>query len=71
MCVFAIDSDSEHSQSSLELSRSFEEGDKGRSELCYSVTSCLTGGRMSQEDWHGDEEEEDEGAKPNGARKHR
>ncbi|XP_058257792.1 oxysterol-binding protein-related protein 1 isoform X1 [Hemibagrus wyckioides] len=63
-------SDSERSQSCLELSHSFEEGDEGRSELYYSVAS-FTGGRMSQEDWHGDEEEEDEKAKSNGARKHR
>ncbi|XP_060797196.1 oxysterol-binding protein-related protein 1 isoform X2 [Neoarius graeffei] len=64
-------SDSEHSQSCLELSCSFENGDEGHSELYYSVPSCLTGGRMSQEDWHGDEEEEDEGTKPSGARKYR
>lgn len=64
-------SDSEHSHNCLELSCSFKEGDEGRSELYYSVPSCLTGGTMSQEDWRGDEEEEDEGAKPNGTKKHR
>ncbi|KAK3562418.1 hypothetical protein QTP86_033559 [Hemibagrus guttatus] len=70
MMRFPVKSDSEHSQSCLEFSRSFEEGDEGRSELYYSVVS-FTGGRMSQEDWHGDEEEENEKAKSNGARKHR
>lgn len=71
MCVFAIDSDSEHSQSCLDLSRSLEEGDESNSELYYRVPRCLTGGRMSQEDWHGDEEEEDEGTKSSGPKKHR
>ncbi|XP_053368544.1 oxysterol-binding protein-related protein 1 [Clarias gariepinus] len=64
-------SDSEHSQSCLELSCSFEEGDEGRSERFGSVQSCFNGERMSQNDWHGDEGEEDEGAKPEGAKKHR
>lgn len=71
VCVFAVDSDSEHSQSCLELNLSLEEGNESRSECYHSVPSCLTGGKMSQEDWHGDEEEEDEGAKSNGAKKHR
>ncbi|XP_036442648.1 oxysterol-binding protein-related protein 1 isoform X1 [Colossoma macropomum] len=64
------DSDSEHSHSGLEVSCSLEDGDEIRSELYCSVPSSF-GGRMSQEERRGDEEEEDEGTRVNGVKKHR
>lgn len=67
LCVFT-DSDSEHS--GLEVSCSLEDGKESRSELYCSVRSYF-GGRMSQEDRRGDEEEEDEGTRVNGVKKHR
>ncbi|XP_062868500.1 oxysterol-binding protein-related protein 1 isoform X2 [Trichomycterus rosablanca] len=63
-------SDSECSQSSLEFSRSFEERDECKSEVYGSVRSHF-GRSMSQADRRGDEEEEDEGTRPNGVKKHR
>ncbi|XP_072516337.1 oxysterol-binding protein-related protein 1 isoform X3 [Salminus brasiliensis] len=62
------DSDSEHS--GLEVSCSFEDGEESRSELYCSVRSFF-GGRMSREDRRGDEEEEDEGTRVNGVKRHR
>uniref|UniRef100_A0A8B9LB75 Oxysterol-binding protein n=1 Tax=Astyanax mexicanus TaxID=7994 RepID=A0A8B9LB75_ASTMX len=64
------DSDSEKSYGGLEVSCSLEDGDENRSELYCSVRSCFTG-RMSQEDRRGDEEEEDEGTRVNGVKRHR
>ncbi|XP_046713479.1 oxysterol-binding protein-related protein 1 isoform X3 [Silurus meridionalis] len=64
-------STSENSQSYLDLSGSFKEEDEGRSELYNNVPSCLNAGRMSQEDWRGDEEEDDKGAKSSGAKRYR
>uniref|UniRef100_A0A8B9LAT5 Oxysterol-binding protein n=1 Tax=Astyanax mexicanus TaxID=7994 RepID=A0A8B9LAT5_ASTMX len=52
------------------VSCSLEDGDENRSELYCSVRSCFTG-RMSQEDRRGDEEEEDEGTRVNGVKRHR
>ena len=70
LCVSSTDSDSEHSHRGLEVSCSLEDGEESRSELYCSVRSSF-GVRMSQEERRGDEEEEDEGTRVNGVKKHR
>lgn len=71
MCSVATDSDTETVLSCFEAAgHSYEDGEDLKSELYCSVPTHL-GGRMSQEDRRGEEEDEDEVARVNGVRKHR
>lgn len=71
LCSVATDSDTETVLSCFEAAgHSYEDGEDLKSELYCSVPTHL-GGRMSQEDRRGEEEDEDEVARVNGVRKHR